>query len=109
MSSLSPLPLDGAGVSVKVTGGRRHKKLGAGDEKVEVQVAPAGMGMEGARRRRSRRAGQDAMEGARRRRSRRAGQEAAMEGARRRRRSRRAGQEPEAAVAGRRRHRSRKH
>ena len=109
MSSLSPLPLDGAGVSVKVTGGRRHKKLGAGDEKVEVQVAPAGMGMEGARRRRSRRAGQEAaMEGARRRRSRRAGQEAAMEGARRRRRSRRAGQD--AAMEGaRRRHRSRKH
>ncbi len=106
MSSLSPLPLDGAGVSVSVKGGRRRGgKLGAGEEEVKVEVAaPAVAG-----RRRSRRAGQMPgadMEGARRRRrSRRAGQMpgADMEGARRRRRSRRAGQE-----AGRR-HRSRKH
>lgn len=109
MSSLSPLPLEG-GVSVAVTGGRRRSRrhrYGVGGEEPAVEVSVAGQvdGMEGARRRRSRKAGQ---EGARRRRSHKAGQEEITAG--RRRRHRKAGQSMKAGQEGaRRRRHSRKH
>jgi hypothetical protein len=102
------MPLDG-GVTVNVagpapTGGRRHR-YGAGEG--EVMPAP----VEGARRRRTRKGGQE-LEGARRRRRVQGGQ---TEGARRRRRvqggqteggrKRRRGGQTESSTAGRRRRR----
>lgn len=108
MSSLSPAPVDGAVVSVKMGGRRRRHGVGRGEGEIVVtagqvdDVVDANKKMdEGAvagRRRRSRRAGQVAgpIDAGRRRRSRRAGQ---TEGGRRR-RHRRAGQT--AKVAGRR-------